>query len=77
METINLTELELKVLEQDVKNEFSDFDATEDELRAMVRVIHKAEALMEELDAYDELDESLLLWFYNKYKVQQTATTEE
>lgn len=77
MGTINLTELELKVLEQDVKNEFSDFDATEDELRAMVRVIHKAEALMEELDAYDELDESLLLWFYNKYKAQQTATTEE
>lgn len=77
MNTINLTELEYKVLEQDVKGEFSDFDATEDELRAMVSVIHKADALMEELDAYDELDESLILWFWNKYQAQQTATAEE
>lgn len=33
--------------------------------------------LMKELDAYDELDESLTLWFWNKYQAQETATTEE
>lgn len=77
MKKINLTELELKVLHQDVKGEFSDFEATEDELRAMVRVLNKASELMKELDAYDELDESLTLWYWNMYQAQETATTEE
>lgn len=76
MEKITLTDLEYKVLEQDVKGEFSDFEATEDELRAMVSVIHKADALMDELDAYDELDESLILWFWDKYQAQQKTTAE-
>jgi len=26
---------------------------------------------MEELDAYDELGNSLMQWFYNKYKAQE------
>lgn len=77
MDAINLTELEYKVLEQDIKGEFSDFDATEEELRAMVSVINKADALMDELGASDELDENLLLWFWDKYQAQQTATAEE
>lgn len=77
MKTINLTELELKVLRQDINGDFSEFDATEEELKAMVQVLAKAETLMEELDAYDELDESLVMWFWNKYQAQETATTEE
>lgn len=77
MSNINLTELEYKVLEQDIKGEFSDFDATEEELRAMVSVINKADALMDELGASDELDENLLLWFWYKYQAQQTAQTAE
>lgn len=77
MKTINLTELELKVLRQEVNGDFSEFNATEEELKAMVQVLAKAEALMEELDAYDELDESLVIWFWDKYQAQETATTEE
>lgn len=77
MSNINLTELEYKVLEQDIKGEFSDFDATEEELRAMVSVINKADALMDELGASDELDENLLLWFWDKYQAQQKTTAEE
>ena len=50
MKTINLTELELKVLRQDINGDFSEFDATEEELKAMVQVLAKAETLMEELD---------------------------
>jgi hypothetical protein len=76
MDAINLTELEYKVLEQDIKGEFSDFDATEEELRAMVSVINKADALMDELGASDELDENLLLWFWDKYQAQQKTTAE-
>jgi hypothetical protein len=77
MDAINLTELEYKVLEQDIKGEFSDFDATEEELRAMVSVINKADALMDELGASDELDDNLLLWFWDKYQAQQKTTAEE
>lgn len=71
MKKIELTDLELKVLQQDVNREFSDFDATEEELRAMVSVINKAEALMRELDAYNELGDNLILWYWNKYLAQR------
>ena len=40
-------------------------------------VIDKADALMEELDAYDELEGDLIEWYWNKYQAQETATTEE
>ena len=71
MKKIELTDLELKVLQQDVKGEFSDFDATEEELRAMVSVIKKADALVRELDAYEEEGDDLILWYWNKYLSQQ------
>ena len=34
-------------------------------------VINKAEALMEELNAYDEVGGDLILWYWNKYQSQQ------
>ena len=71
MKKIELTDLELKVLQQDVNGEFSDFDATEEELRAMVSVIKKADALVAELDAYEEEGDNLILWYWNKYLAQQ------
>jgi hypothetical protein len=71
MKKIELTELELKVLQQDVNGEFSDFDATEEELRAMASVINKADDLMRELDDYDELGDDLILWFWEKYLQQE------
>jgi hypothetical protein len=33
-------------------------------------VVDRAEALMEELNAYDELDDNLVRWYYDKYKQQ-------
>ena len=71
MKKIELTDVELKVLQQDVNGEFSDFDATEEELRAMVSVIKKADALVRELDAYEEEGDDLILWYWNKYLAQQ------
>ena len=43
MRKIELTDLELRLLKLDVIHEFSDFDATEEELRAMASVINKAD----------------------------------
>lgn len=71
MRKIELTDLELRLLKLDVIHEFSDFDATEEELRAMVSVINKADDLMRELDEYDELGDNLILWFWEKYLKQE------
>ena len=71
MRKIELTDLELRLLKLDVIHEFSDFDATEEELRAMVSVINKADDLMRELDEYDELGTDLILWFWEKYLKQE------
>jgi hypothetical protein len=71
MRKIELTDLELRLLKLDVIHEFSDFDATEEELRAMASVINKADDLMRELDEYDELGDDLILWFWEKYLQQE------
>lgn len=68
---IELTELEKKMLDLNVSRDFNPMTATEEEAAAMNSVIHKAEDLMEELDAYDELGDSLMEWFKAKYEKQQ------
>lgn len=68
---IELSDLELQMLKQSVSGDFSPMGATEEEAEAMNSVIDKADKLMEELDAYDELGNSLMVWFLNKYKAQE------
>lgn len=68
---IELSALELEMLKQNVNGEFSPMNATEEEAAAMNSVITKAENLIEELDAYDEVDDSLMAWFLGKYEEQQ------
>ncbi|MBQ7774515.1 MAG: hypothetical protein IJ379_01210 [Lachnospiraceae bacterium] len=60
------------MLKQNVNGEFSPMVATEEEAEAMNSVIDKADKLMEELNAYEELDNSLMEWFLNKYEAQET-----
>ena len=71
MKRIELTDLELKMLKLELEEGFSTLSASEDEIKAMVSVIQKADDLMSELDAYDELGDSLLEWFYEKYNKQK------
>jgi len=72
METkIELTPLELAMLKRDLAGEFFPPEQTDEENKALASVIEKADNLMEELDAYDELGNSLMQWFYNKYQVQE------
>ena len=70
MKRIELTGLELQMLKLNVAREFYPLVATIEEMKAMNSVIKKAEDLMEELDAYDELDESLMEWFLERYNKQ-------
>ena len=71
MKRIELTDLELKMLKLELEEGFSTLSASEDEIKAMVSVIQKADDLMSELDAYDELGDRLLEWFNEKYNKQK------
>lgn len=70
---IELTPLELAMLKRDLAGEFFPTEQTDEENKALANVIEKADNLMEELDAYDELGDSLMQWFYDKYQAQEQA----
>lgn len=70
---IELTPLELAMLQRHLDGKFWPPQQTDEENKAFANVIDKADKLMEELDAYDELDSSLMKWFYNKYQMQDDA----
>ena len=72
-EKVTLTELELTVLKKDIAGEFFPPEATEEERKALASVIDKADAHCEKLDAYEEIGESLMVWFLNQYEAQQAA----
>lgn len=73
MEKITLTDLELAMLKKDIAGEFFPPEATEEERAAMVSVIDKADAHCEKLDAYDDIGDSLMVWFLNQYEAQEAA----
>ncbi len=70
---IELTPLELAMLKRDLAGEFFPPEQTDEENKALANVIEKADNLMEELDAYDELGDNLMQWFYDKYQAQEQA----
>ena len=70
MKKIELTADEIKVIEQQLNGEIEVWSATDEQRRILTKVTDDAEALMDELDAYDELDGDLIQWYYDKYKAQ-------
>ena len=71
MSRIELSELEIKVIEKQLADEFDQFDAPDEEKAALTSVMDKAFILIEELNAYEESGDDVVKWFYNKYKEQQ------
>ena len=75
MNKIELTAEEINVIHQYQNGEIEVWNATEEQQRLLGGVIDKADALLEELYAYDELqkvpDADLVVWYYNKYKAQE------
>jgi hypothetical protein len=67
---IELTELEYRMLLLLVNNDPFLQPTTDEDIKAACNVIKKAENLMEELNAYDELGNSLVKWFLTKYNEQ-------
>lgn len=68
---IELTPLELAMLERDLRGEFFPPEQTDEENMAFSMVLKKANKLMDDLNADDELGNSLIEWFYKKYKQQE------
>lgn len=75
MKKIELSADEIKVIKQQLNGEIEVWNATDEQQKLLTGVIDKAEALMDELDAYDDLtnymEGGLIAWFYDKYKAQE------
>ena len=71
MEKIVLTEKEIEVIDLFLAEKVDiETVATDEQKELLMGVTDRAEALMEELNAYDELDDNLIKWSYDKYKSQ-------
>ena len=70
MNKIEFNADEIKVIEQQLNGEIEVWNATDEQQRILTKVTNQAEELLDELDAYDELDGDLIAWYYRKYKAQ-------
>lgn len=71
MKAIVLLADEIKVIDQQLKGEIEVW--SEEQQCLLTGVIDKANNLLDELDAYDELENEggdLIAWFYRKYQEQ-------
>lgn len=71
MSKIELNADEIQVIQQQQRGEFDTFSATDYQKQHLMSVIDKADALMEELDAYEESGDDVIAWFWAKYQAQQ------
>lgn len=78
MNKIELNADEKNVIKQQLNGEIEVWNATDEQQKHLTSVIDKANALLEELDAYDEMIDKnggdTILWFWNKYKEQEGIT---
>lgn len=73
MKKINLTTDEVRVVKEQLSGSFDRVFAPDEDKQTMMNIIDKAEALLDELDAYEEMGDDMILWYWNKYKAQQIA----
>lgn len=71
MKKIELSADEIKVIQQQLNGEIEVWNATDEQQKHLTSVIHKAEALDEEL-GYEEYDD-MIKWFWGKYQAQENA----
>lgn len=74
MEKIILTEREIELINKHLRGEIEVYNATDEEQEVLGNIIDRADDLMEELDAYDALDDlefDLLRWYLTMYENQE------
>ena len=73
MAKIEFTEKEIEIVELFLAEKIDiETVATDEQKELLMGVTDRAEALMDELNAYDELDDNLIKWYYDKYKAQES-----
>ena len=70
MKQIVLSKKEIELIKK-YFNGLIGLGASEEVQEVFGGVIRKAETLMEELDAYDEVGNDLIAWYWKKYQAQQ------
>ena len=72
MKTIVITQEQMEVINEYLDGKIGMFTATDHQMEVMSEVIEAATSLLEELDAYDELDENndTIKWYLKKYTEQ-------
>lgn len=68
---IILSDEEIAIIEKQLNGQFSPLESTNKERQMFKSIIQSAETLCNELDAYDDIGDSLLQWYYDKYKAQE------
>lgn len=74
MKKIILTEREIELINKHLRGEIEVYNATDEEQEVLGNIIDRADDLMEELDAYDALDDlefDLLRWYLTMYENQE------
>lgn len=71
MNKIILTQKEIEIIESQINGTFNIWNASEEDRCILNNITKRADDLLRELDAYDELEGDLIEWYYNKYKEQK------
>lgn len=69
-----MTEREIELINKHLRGEIEVYNATDEEQEVLGNIIDRADDLMEELDAYDALDDlefDLLRWYLTMYENQE------
>lgn len=64
---------EVDVLKRESRGEIDGWMVSDEERDIIIKIVNDAETLLAELDAYDEVGQSLMAWYYRKYREQQAA----
>ena len=73
MGKIEITQEQMEVINEYLEGKIGMFTATEHQMKVMSEVIKSATAMLEELNAYDELDDDsdTIKWYLAKYEAQK------
>lgn len=71
MNKIVLNEKQKAVLKKQIDGEYSPFFSANEEQLLLNEVIDMANDLMDELEAYDEAGDDLMIWFWEQYQNQE------
>ena len=71
MSKIELSDKEKEVIQEHLNGKIHAYTATKEQQELIMGVIDKADALMNELDAWDDDYTDLIQWFWDKYQDQQ------